>query len=145
VVVQGGGGGDGWWWWWRRRVVVMMVVAQGGGGGGWWWWRRQVVAVLVAVVATVVAASVVVAAVVVWWPAGSPAAWRVFFFLFCEILSAESHLCSRHMCAERMWRGSRQRNLCRLAAAEWPLPRGKQPLLRGLGLSVEASNPVVNK
>jgi hypothetical protein len=106
-------GGAGWW---RRRVVV---VAAGGGGGGWcwwlrwwqcrwrWWWRGP------------------------GWPAGGPAARRVF--LVCEILSAESHLCSRHMYAERIWRGSRQRSLCRLGAAEWPLPRtsSRQRLCRG--------------
>jgi hypothetical protein len=52
-----------------------------------------------------------------------------FLFLFCEILSAESHLRSRHMCVERIWRGSRQRSLCRLAppsglCRELPLGRG---------------------
>jgi hypothetical protein len=59
-----------------------------------------------------------------------PLPGRFYFFLVCEILSAESHLCSQHMCTERIWRGSRQRSLF----AGWVLPSGlcrELPLGRG--------------
>jgi hypothetical protein len=72
---------------------------------------------------------VVAAVLVVWWaavvglgqPAGGPAALE-FLFLFYENFLCREQYSPRHTCNESIWRGSRQRGLCRPSGAESALP-----------------------